>query len=362
MTAGEQLMARLAAASDGFVLPDILQPVDLFVELAGEAFRKRLFLTEGADGEALCLRPDFTIPVCLAHLEAGHDAPSVYHYRGNIFRKRRTVGSPEFEQAGTEWIGHQDEVAADADVFALAMECAGAIGLAPQIRVGDAHMFTALIEALALPPSWRERLRAAFGDTDRLTATLARLTATADGDSLAARLAPALAHVDAEQARAIVEAVVGLPSYPAAGRTPQDIASRIMEQVAGTGAKRDAAPLIRRYIEIEVPLAHAADALAAFAREAGVDLAAAIEEFARRTDALAARGVATDQVTFHAAFGRRLNYYTGFVFDMVRPEKPLAEVIAGGRYDRLMAILEPDKPLPAIGFSVWLDRIGEGAA
>ena len=39
-------------------------------------------------------------------------------------------------------------------------------------------------------------------------------------------------------------------------------------------------------------------------------------------------------MTFHAAFGRRLNYYTGFVFDMVRPEKPLAEVIAGGRYDR----------------------------
>lgn len=360
MTA-ERLMARLEAASDGFVLPGVLQPVDLFVELAGEEFRKRLFLTEGADGEALCLRPDFTIPVCLAHLEAGRDAPSVYHYRGNIFRKRRMVGSPEFEQAGTEWIGHTDEVAADADVFALAMECAGAIGLAPQIRVGDAHMFTALIEALSLPPSWRERLQAAFGDMARLAATLARLTDTGASDGLAARLAPALAHVDAAQARAIVEAVVGLPSYPAAGRTPQDIAGRILEQVAGTAAKQDAAPLIRRYIEINVPLARAADAVAAFAREAGVDLSAALEEFARRTDALAQRGVATDEITFDASFGRRLNYYTGFVFDMVHPERPHAEVIAGGRYDRLMAILEPKNPLPATGFSVWLDRIGEPA-
>lgn len=355
----ERLMACLAAASDGFVLPDLLQPLDRFVELAGEEFKKRLFLTEGADGEALCLRPDFTIPVCLEHLRAGRDAPSVYHYRGKIFRKRRAVGSPEFEQAGTEWIGHTDEIAADADAFALAVECAGAVGLAPQVRVGDAHMFQALLDALPLPSSWRERLRAAFGDADRLDATLVRLTEIGAPDGLAARLAPALAHVDAAQARAIVDAVVGLPHHGASGRSAEDIAARILEQVAGTEAKKIAAPLIRRFIALEAPLSRAADALAAFAAEAGIDLSAALEEFARRTDALAARGVATDQILFQASFGRRLNYYTGFVFDMVDPARPDAEVIAGGRYDRLMAILEPQKPLPATGFSVWLDRIRE---
>lgn len=355
----DRLMACLAAASDGFVLPDLLQPVDRFVELAGEEFKKRLFLTEGADGEALCLRPDFTIPVCLEHLAAGHDAPFVYHYRGKIFRKRRAVGSPEFEQAGTEWIGHTDETAADADCFALARDCAEAVGLAPQTRVGDAHMFDALLDALALPASWRQRLRAAFGDGGRLEATLARLTETGASDGLAARLAPALAQVDAAQARAIVDAVVGLPHYAASGRSADDIASRIMEQVAGSEAKMRAAPLIRRYMEVEAPLAGAADALAAFASGAGIDLSAAIEAFARRTDALAARGIATDDIAFQASFGRRLGYYTGFVFDMADPARPAAEVIAGGRYDRLMAILEPQKPLPATGFSVWLDRIRE---
>ena len=355
----ERLMACLAAASDGLVLPDLLQPVDRFVELAGEEFKKRLFLTDGADGEALCLRPDFTIPVCLEHLRAGHDAPSVYHYRGKIFRKRRAVGSPEFEQAGTEWIGHTDEIAADADCFALARECADAVDLAPQIRAGDAHMFEALLDALALPPSWRQRLRAAFGDTARLDATLARLTETGAPDGLAARLAPALAEVDAAKARAIVDAVVGLPLYAATGRSAEDIAERIMEQIAGTEAKTGAAPLIRRYMAVAAPLSRAADALAAFAADAGIDLSAALEAFARRTDALAARGIAVDDIAFEASFGRRLNYYTGFVFDMVDPARPEAEVIAGGRYDRLMAILEPAKPLPATGFSVWLDRIRE---
>ena len=117
--------------------------------------------------------------------------------------------------------------------------------------------------------------------------------------------------------------------------------------------------MIGDFFAIETPLAAAADALGAFARRAGLDLDDAIEAFAKRNAALQASGVSIDGITFEASFGRRLNYYTGFVFEMVDPAEPRAEVIAGGRYDRLMALLDPEKALPAIGFSVWLDRIPE---
>ncbi|MEO1105895.1 MAG: ATP phosphoribosyltransferase regulatory subunit, partial [Pseudomonadota bacterium] len=278
-------MDRLAAASDCFVLPAVLQPLDLFVELAGEEFRKRLFTTDAADGSTLCLRPDFTIPVCLEHLKAGRTAPTAYHYRGKIFRKHRRIGAPEFEQAGTEWIGHADEFGTDAAVFALAVECAGAVGLKPRTKVGDAHLFEALIEALALPVSTRERLKAAFGDGPRLEAALARLTDHGTGDGLAARLAPALAHVRPDQARAIVDAVVG-GAHSATGRSANDIAERILEQAASNGADPAAAAVIERFCAIAAPLDRATDTVAAFATEAGVDLAAALEDFARRADAL----------------------------------------------------------------------------
>jgi len=353
-----RLMARLSEAGGEFVVPPLLQPLDLFVELAGEEFRKRLFSTEGADGEALCLRPDFTIPVCLEHLRAGRREPCTYHYRGKIFRKRRAVGAPEFEQAGTEWIGHADEIDADAALFRLADECAAAVGLVPQVRVGDAHVFDALVEALDLPPSWRERLKAAFGDDGRLAATIARLTSPGPSDGLAARLAPALGRVDAAQARAIVEAVVGLPHHPAgSGRTAAEIADRILEEAAGNGADPRTAGVIARFFAMRAPLDTAADALARFARESGLDLDAAIDTFARRTEALAAHGIATGTIDYHAGFGRRLNYYTGFVFEMIDPARPGAEVVAGGRYDKLIALLDPRRALPAIGFSVWLDRL-----
>lgn len=355
----DALMARLEEASDRAVFPTVLQPMDLFVELAGEEFRKRLFTTEGPDEANLCLRPDFTIPVCLEHLSSGAAGPMAYTYRGKIFRKQRMIGAPEFEQAGTEWIGHDDEIATDAAVFALATECAAAVKLEPKVRVGDAHLFAALIDALDLPTSWRQRLGGAFGDASRMAAALSRLISDAP-DGIAARLAPALAQVDDAQARAIVDAVVGLPHHAATrGRTAQDIAARILDQASGNGGDPRAVRIIEEFVSIHAPLASAADALHGFQRRAGVDLSDAVNAFARRIDALAAAGVSVEGISFEASFGRRLNYYTGFVFEMVDPKEPRAEVIAGGRYDTLMALLDRQKALPAMGFSVWLDRIPE---
>lgn len=352
----QKVWSVLEAASDMVVSVPLLQPADIFVDLAGEEFRKRLFTTD--DGSTtLCLRPDFTIPVCYEHLAAHHDLPKTYAYTGKIFRKRRLSGDPEFTQMGTEWIGHGDEMAIDAKVFALAMECAAAAGMtAPSVRVGDAHVFDALTAALGLSSSWRSRLNAAFGDTARMAGALSRLGHRARSDGFASRLAPALARVDSAQARAIVEAVIGLPGAQLpGGRTDEDIALRLLEQ-ASNGDSTRAAEVIERFLPLTAPLDRAADRLAAFAAEERLDLAPVIEDFQRRTDALTAIGVDTSALTFDAAFGRRIGYYTGFVFEVIGTDG-VNEALAGGRYDKLIALLEPSTSLPGIGFSVWLDRL-----
>ena len=61
-------------------------------------------------------------------------------------------------------------------------------------------------------------------------------------------------------------------------------------------------------------------------------------------------------IHYDAAFGRPLDYYTGLVFEIAVPgaQRPLA---GGGRYDRLLTLLGAKKPIPGVGFSVWLDRI-----
>ena len=96
--------------------------------MSGEEVRRRLFLTADAAGEELCLRPEYTIPVCRAYLssdKAGKIAE--YSYLGPVFRARAgQVG--EQTQTGLESFGRRDAEAADAEVFSLAMEAATAAG------------------------------------------------------------------------------------------------------------------------------------------------------------------------------------------------------------------------------------------
>ncbi len=121
-----------------------MQPADIFLDLAGEDLRRRLFLTTGEDGQELCLRPDFTIPIARHYLETGDAGrTAAFSYVGQVFRHRPgQLG--ETMQAGVESIGRTDEEQADADMLALALEACSSLGLAP-------HAFVWGMRACSLP-------------------------------------------------------------------------------------------------------------------------------------------------------------------------------------------------------------------
>jgi ATP phosphoribosyltransferase regulatory subunit len=65
---------------------------------------------------------------------------------------------------------------------------------------------------------------------------------------------------------------------------------------------------------------------------------------------------------FSAGFGRNLDYYTGFVFEIRDAKLPDAKpLVGGGRYDRLLGRLGATREVPAVGCSIWLDRIADPA-
>src|ERR1700674_2871479 len=139
--------------------PAILQPAEPFLDLSGEDIRRRMYLTSEPSGRELCLRPDLTIPVSRDYLAspAGGE-PAGFCYLGPVFRQRGDRPG-EFLQAGIESFGRRDTAAADAEMLALGLEALAQYGIeAPEIRIGDVGLFTALIEALDLPPAWRRRL------------------------------------------------------------------------------------------------------------------------------------------------------------------------------------------------------------
>ena len=107
------ILALFAARGAATVDVPVIQPADPFLDMAGEDLRRRIFLTESETGATLCLRPEFTIPVCLDHIASQAGTPRRYSYLGEVFRQRREGGN-EFFQAGIEDLGDRDTARADA--------------------------------------------------------------------------------------------------------------------------------------------------------------------------------------------------------------------------------------------------------
>lgn len=359
----------LGTAGYGFVEPPILHDAELFLDLAGEDLRRRLFLTQSMDGNELCLRPDYTIPVCLHHLTSGAAARRAdYAYLGPVFRQRAGE-TGEFFQAGVESIGRKDSEAADADILALSRQALQASGIKrPRIRIGDSGLFSALLDALALPQIWQRRLERAFGDPARLATLLSRLGGEKDSPPQAyAGVLAALDGSDHKGARRVVDDLLALAGVSQiGGRSSAEIAERFLEQARLESTKgKLPAKLIRRFLSIKGDPAEAAIQLAALATKEGLDLGSALARFDRRLKEFAAHGIAPEGMLFSAGFGRRLDYYTGFVFEMLDGTgAETLPLVGGGRYDRLLSLIltrdgsGPD--IPAVGFALWLDRLSSG--
>jgi len=346
----------------GVVLAEVavLQPADPFLDMAGEDLRRRIFLTESETGEALCLRPEFTIPVCRDHIAAQAGTPRRYGYLGQVFRQRREGGA-EFLQAGIEDLGEADTAQADArsvaDAHALLSRVLPRVPLA--VTLGDQRVFEAVLAALGLPRGWQKRLARAFGNGAQLGAALDDLANPAPRGPGNGAVAALIAGGDRDGlAGHVAELMEAAGLSASAGRTPQEIAQRLIEkaELKSVRLSQEAFDALKRFLAIRAPLEDAPAALAAFAAGAGVSLGAALDLFSTRVQAIAAHGLPQGAILYDAGFGRPLDYYTGLVFE-IRAEDGSQPLAGGGRYDRLLTMLGAKKPIPGVGFSVWLDRI-----
>lgn len=354
----------LSFAQAGYVRaePAILQPAEPFLDLSGEDIRKSLYLTTDLSGEELCLRPDLTIPVArdyLASSRAGQ--PAGFSYLGPVFRYRSGQAS-EFLQAGIESFGRQDRAAADAETLALALEATAAFGVRDvEIRTGDVALFNALLDALDLYPVWRRRLVKDFHRKISLEQDLeglARTTATTRSEYEG--VLAALAGSDRKAALAFVTDLMSIAgTINVGGRTTAEIADRFLEQstLKGGALPREAITVLKRFLSISGNPDDAIAELRALTADAKLDLAGAIDQFESRIGFMAARGIDVRNTRFSTAFGRGLDYYTGFEFELHHKGNGAEPLVAGGRYDGLMTQLGSPAPIPAVGFSVWVDAL-----
>jgi ATP phosphoribosyltransferase regulatory subunit len=360
---GDRALEHFLAAGFVRIEPPILHPAAIFLDMSGEEIRGRLFLTNGASGEELCLRPEYTIPVCrtyLASAEAGRVAE--YSYLGPVFRAQ---AGPEADrggeriQTGLESFGRKDAEAADAEIFALAMEAAAEAGGPLAARLGDVHLYDSMLASLALPDVWRRRLRRGVAHGRSLLAIL-----DAPGQSTLAQpgVLAAMESADHAGAKALVEDLLAIAGIDAVGgRTAGEIADRFLEQAAlrsGEAIEAEKRKALEAFLAISGDPDEVAAKLRKLADDARLEIGKALDAFERRNGFIAARGVAIEHTLFNSSFVRDFDYYTGFVFEARDPARPDARpALGGGRYDGLAKRLGASADIPAVGAAIAIDRL-----
>lgn len=308
------LAGRLEEAGFEEVVLPIVDYLEPYEPLLTPATRRELYQFVDRDGELLALRADFT-PM-LARLVAPRldalELPLKVFYRGDVvrFQEERPGRLRELFQLGAELVGEAGEAAEERML----------------------RLFLELVTA-----GHEERVDVVLGFAGALDRVLREAAPGADSGEVASALLrrdrEALRRTGSEVLLQVAER--GVPDDPAA-----------LGPAAG-GRLRELLTLRDRLAE-EHPAARLS-----------VDLAELATLSASGPDG-AATGRAGGEEGDAALGGR--SYYDGLVFRAYLGASALP-VGGGGRYDRLFRALGAE--VPAVGFSVGLDRLGallEGAA
>ncbi|MGQ0671851.1 MAG: ATP phosphoribosyltransferase regulatory subunit [Hyphomicrobium sp.] len=367
----QKLIAVFTKAGYEAVAPAIIQPAGVFLDVIGETLRARTYVFNDPDGDELCLRPDITVPIGRLHLERFPvgNAKGRYCYNGTAFRFQ-PVGADkahprEFRQAGIESIGSTEREKAEAQTVATIIEALKVAGLYEfRLRIGDLGLLRALLKAAEMPDRWRQRLLHHFWRPDAFRAELKRLT-TEPAQLLRNIPAELLAGIDpgnraaSEQALAAYLDQHGIEHVGA--RSLAEIAANLSWLAADAKSEPlsvETAAKIESYLGVTAPARAAGARLKDMVRASGLDMSVALESYHKRLQLLTEAGVDVVHADFSAEFGRTLEYYTGFVFEIVAPTLgPQTPVAGGGRYDSLMKAIGAPDHVPAVGAAIHTERL-----
>ena len=334
-----ELRARFEKAGALAVETPILQPADTLLDLYGEDIRARAYVTSDALRGEQMLRPDFTVPVVQMHMDHGAD-PARYTYAGEVFRRQEQDPdrANEYVQVGYELFDRSGSAAADAEVFALIAETLRDLPVRP--ATGDIGILLAAVKGLDTTDRRKAALMRHIWQPRRFRGLLDRFAGRAPPPpsrvALLANDGPLAGHAPVVGKRTLEEVRTRIEALHADAATPP-----ISERELGA---------LDTLLKVRETLPYALARL----RDVAVDLpqiTPALDRLAARIDALAARGIDTENLDFEASYGRTsMEYYDGFVFGFSAESRPdLPPVATGGRYDALTRRLGNGAEIPAVG-------------
>lgn len=367
----QTLLAAFTRAGYEAVSPAIIQPAGVFLDVVGERLRARTYVFNDPDGDELCMRPDITVPTCRLHLDRHPQGKmrAKYCYNGPAFRFQPQgsdrAHTREFRQTGIEAFGEANRERAEAEIVTTIVAALEQAGLQNYtLRFGDLGILREILRAADMPRRWRQRLMHLFWHPAAFKAELQRLTVEPGAASakIPKSLRDALDPERPEAAEMSVACYLEAKGVEHIGlRSISEIADNLLGRVADARSEplsAKTAQLIASYVAIVAPARASSRRIRELATLMGVNIEAAIGAYEWRLELLARSGIDLERAEFSADFGRALEYYTGFVFEVIAPGLGRSSPIAGGgRYDHLLRAVGASEEVPAVGAAVHTDRL-----
>ena len=115
---------------------------------------------------------------------------------------------------------------------------------------------------------------------------------------------------------------------------------------------------ITEFLSIKGDISRVIELLDNFQKKYHIDFAEGIENLENRVKILKKNQIAKDMIEFNATLSRKVEYYTGLIFEIRKKDENKNEPIAiGGRYDKIFEELGSAEPIPAVGCSIYVDRL-----
>ena len=338
----ENILKTVKSRGYKYIELEAVIDADQIIQRSGENFRQYMFSFQDLNGNEMCLRPDLTIVSCLRYLKNKSKTKEKIFYSGQAFRK---IGDKDGKiirsQIGYEIIGSKNIKQDDNEIIQTSIKTIQKIKKTKlKIEVGNIKLFNLLLDKLKIPKRWKLRLSRHFWREKYFDSLLKRLETNSDID-------PIEVEVDKKRYRKMKSEnqskIIG-------GRKIAEILNRFNNKIKDPrkfAEGRKTASIIREYLKISCPINQARDKLNSFFLKHKININIKDEFFPLNNN------LGKNKIIFSTNFGRKLEYYTGMVFNIKNQSN--TNLIQGGRYDSLLSNLGAKRKIPAVGAAINLN-------
>jgi histidyl-tRNA synthetase len=379
-----QVVGQLEADLErfGYQLVDtpIVEYAELFLTKVGDDLLRRLYEFE-LRGRSLCLRPEYTAAIARLYVEnlQHHPKPIRLQFSGPIFRYE-TFGSYRSRQTtvvGAEMLGASGPVA-DAEIVGLAHHALRSVGIGePKLILGNIGLIARCLQHFDLDRQTQqliigqiENLRRPDRGRSYVMRQLGTLMENLGGLLGAARPSEDErvgidGRPEAEDEIARMVDLLGSAVIDSHGsRSLEEIASRLSAKLRRARQREEivrALEFVEGLCQLHGTPGQVLDALGERLRGYGAALET-LGGLAETIGLLPHYGLREEQIELEVGLARGVAYHTDIIFEMHAPTGPAQHVCSGGRYDDLLQLLGSSQPVPAAGFSIYVEPAIEALA